>query len=183
MINFRVMLEGDQELVLKWRSSDRVSKYMLSEISQGIHEQIEWFNRVDGSVADEYWIIQNGNCPIGVLSLTQIDRVNRHATWGMYLGESINSPEGGLIPIYFYNYIFLRTDLNLNKIYGSVLDSNLSMLKMHKLCGYRTIGIYKDHIYRSGRYHDVHLVELSRHNWVNTGARFRNKVAKFEARD
>jgi UDP-4-amino-4,6-dideoxy-N-acetyl-beta-L-altrosamine N-acetyltransferase len=182
MINFRVMQENDQEQVLKWRSSDRVSKYMLTEISHGICEQIEWFNRVDRSTVDEFWIIQNDDCPVGVLSLTQIDRINRHATWGMYLGESINSPEGGLIPIYFYNYVFSRADLNLNKIYGAVLDSNLSMLKMHKLCGYRLIGLYKEHKYHSGRYHDIHLVELLRRDWVNLGTRFREKVARFETR-
>lgn len=66
-------------------------------------------------------IIEFAGLPVGVINLAAIDLVNRHATWGLYLGEKLNSPIGGMIPVYFYNYVFARSDLNLHKLYGIVL--------------------------------------------------------------
>jgi hypothetical protein len=176
------MREEDLQKVLDWRVKPDVAQFMLTEVAYDMVRQHRWFQRIDASPNDEYWIIESDRTPVGVLSLSEIDRANRHATWGLYLGEKMNSPVGGMIPVYFYNYVFARADLNLHKLHGKVLENNTSMLKMHETCGYRQVGIHKDHVMRDGKFMDVHVVELLRDIWLAQGNRFARHTAEFETR-
>jgi UDP-4-amino-4,6-dideoxy-N-acetyl-beta-L-altrosamine N-acetyltransferase len=180
LFKFRKMLKSDQEEVLGWRITPEVAQFMLTEVEFNIEKQLQWFDRISSSSKDECWIIENNGKAIGVINLSEIDRVNRRATWGLYIGEEMNSPAGGMLPMYFYNYVFGRKDLNLHKLHGMVLDINTNMLRIHDVCGYRQVGIHKDHVLRDGRFHDVHVVELLREDWLARGSRFARMVAKFE---
>ena len=180
MLKFRKMLKSDQEQVLTWRVQPDVAQYMLTQIEFNLDRQLRWFDRIDRSSNAEYWIIENNGKGIGVINLSEIDPINRRATWGLYVGENMNSPVGGMLPMYFYNYAFGRKDLNLHKLHGMVLDTNTNMLRVHDVCGYRRVGIHKDHVLRDGRFHDVHVVELLREDWLARSARFARMVANFE---
>jgi UDP-4-amino-4,6-dideoxy-N-acetyl-beta-L-altrosamine N-acetyltransferase len=153
---------------------------MLTHVELNMEKQLRWFDSINGSLAEEYWIIEFSGNAIGVINLSEIDRVNRRATWGMYVGEDMNSPVGGMLPMYFYNYVFGRKDLNLHKLYGMVLDSNTSMLRVHEICGYRQVGIHKEHVLRDSHFQDVHVVELLREDWLARSARYSRMVAHFE---
>jgi UDP-4-amino-4,6-dideoxy-N-acetyl-beta-L-altrosamine N-acetyltransferase len=174
------MRESDQAIVLAWRKREDIAQFMLTKVTHDLSIQIEWFKKIQNSTTDEYWIIENNGKSVGVINLSEIDRINRHATMGLYLGEKIYSIEGGLIPIYFYNFIFTRDDLILHKLHGKVLAINLPMLKMHSFCNYRNVGTYKDHIFRDGKYIDVHIVELFREDWMRIDNRFKNHFRSFE---
>ena len=180
MLYFRRLRESDLNIVLDWRVNPDVAQYMLTEVAYDMERQRKWFDRINISPNDEYWIIESDRTPVGVLNLSEIDRANRHATWGLYIGETMTSPIGGMIPIYFYNYVFGRKDLNLHKLHGKVLANNTSMLKIHETCGYRQVGIHKDHVLRDGRYMDVYIVELMRDAWLAQGNRFGQHTAEFE---
>jgi UDP-4-amino-4,6-dideoxy-N-acetyl-beta-L-altrosamine N-acetyltransferase len=180
MLSFRRMHEKDQSMVLRWRQLPNIARHMLTTVTHDLDTQLDWFKRISRSERAEYWIIEFNGKPVGVINLSEIDRVNHHATWGLYLGERLSSIEGGLIPIYFYNYVFSRTDLNLNKLHGLVLANNTSMLNMHKMCGYKNIGYYKDHIFREGKFMDVYIVELLREDWLTNGRRFAKHICTFE---
>lgn len=176
------MKESDQEIVLNWRKRQDIARFMLTKVVHDLDAQIEWFKKIQKSTTDEYWIIEFDARPVGVINLSEIDRVNSHATWGLYLGEKITSIEGGLIPIFFYNYIFSRNDLKLNKIYGHVLSINLTMMRMHKLCKCRNVGYYKNHIFRDGKYMDVHIVELLREVWLSADNNLVKHCRSFESK-
>ncbi len=174
------MLDTDQEMVMRWRLQPEVADFMVTEVENDIVRQRQWFAGIKDSFAALYWIIEFDGRPVGVINLAAIDRANRHATWGLYMGEKLTSPIGGMIPVYFYNYVFSRTDLDLHKLYGMVLETNAGMLKMHDVCGYRQVGIHMDHVWRNGRAFNVHVVELLRDTWVSKGRRFAACQAPFE---
>lgn len=154
---------------------------MMTEVINDIDLQMRWFEKINSSENDLFWVIENNHIPVGLISLTEIDRHNRHATWGLYMGERMESPIAGLIPFYFYNYIFSRKDLNLNKLYGMVLANNTSMLKNHRLCGYRDVGVYINHLLRGGVFIDVHLVELHKEIWLEKQKKYFRFIANFES--
>jgi UDP-4-amino-4,6-dideoxy-N-acetyl-beta-L-altrosamine N-acetyltransferase len=174
------MRDDDQEMVMNWRARPEVADFMLTEVRPDLAAQRRWFAGVKDSPGAIYWIIEHQARPVGVINLAEIDRVNRHATWGLYIGERMDSPIGGMIPVYFYNHVFARADLNLHKLHGKVLETNTPMLKMHELCGYRTVGVHLDHVWRHGRFHNVHVVELLREAWEQKGRRFARYTAEFE---
>jgi UDP-4-amino-4,6-dideoxy-N-acetyl-beta-L-altrosamine N-acetyltransferase len=180
MLNFRRMQDADQEMVMNWRLQPAIADVMLTEITPDLTRQRRWFASVKDSDKARYWIIEFQGRPVGVINLADIDRINRHATWGIYLGEKMRSPIGGMIPAYFYNHVFSLAELNLHKLYGMVFESNTGIRKMHEICGYRQVGVHLDHVWRHGRFHNVHVVELLREDWLAKGPRFSRYQAHFE---
>ena len=77
-----------------------------------------------------------------------------------------------------YRYVF--TKLNLNKVYGEVVEGNDTMLRIHKYHGWRKVGTYKNHIQKGGKYLDVHIMELLRSEWLNDK---KNKVTLYKNGD
>lgn len=180
MFRFRKMKESDLEMVMRWRVQPDVTRYMLSDVEFNLENQRKWFEKIKTSSSAEYWIMENDSIPIGVLNLADIDRYNRRASWGYYIGEAQYRSLGGLVPAYFYNYVFARADLNLHKLVGKVVDGNENIMKIHDVFGCRRVGVYRDHVFKNNLFHDVHLVELLHENWIVYGKKFENYTASFE---
>jgi UDP-4-amino-4,6-dideoxy-N-acetyl-beta-L-altrosamine N-acetyltransferase len=177
---FRKLLADDLEMVLRWRTQPDVARQMLTEVEFNMDRQRQWFAGISASTRAEYWIIDYAGVAVGLLSLTDIDRRNRHASWGFYIGEASYRSLGGLVPCCFYNYVFNRADLNLRKLVGEVLDGNENIMRIHRLFGYRHVGVYRDHVWKDSRFHDVHLVELLREDWEKNSGILTQCSATFE---
>ena len=74
-------------------------------------------------------------------------------------------------------------ELKLNKIYGEVLDGNNLILGIHKYHGWRNVGAYKNHVLKSGKYFDVHIIELFCIDWKNfrTKKDYQNEDSVFQS--
>ena len=53
----------------------------------------------------------------------------------------------------FLNYAF--NELNLNCIYGTVLEYNYLSRKLAKRCGLKEEGVLRNRIYKGGKYHNL----------------------------
>ena len=53
----------------------------------------------------------------------------------------------------FLNYAF--NELNLNCVYGTVLEYNYLSRKLAKRCGLKEEGILRDRVFKNGRYHNL----------------------------
>jgi UDP-4-amino-4,6-dideoxy-N-acetyl-beta-L-altrosamine N-acetyltransferase len=177
MLSFRLMMESDLEQVPTWRCSPDVTRYMVSDPEYNLDNQRRWFEKVNGQSSAKYSIIQMDKEPIGVLNLIDIDQIHRRCSIGYYIGEPKHRSIGFMIPPYVYNYVF--NILKMHKIYGEVLSGNTNLLKMHQMHGWREIGVWKEHVYKYGRFHDVHLVELLEPSWAALSSKFGRFVAEF----
>ena len=74
-----------------------------------------------------------------------------------------------------YNYVFQT--LGFRKIYGSVVSTNKTILKIHQLHGYREVGYLEKDIKKNGEYIDVIIVELMADVWLN-----KEKYKKYNAK-
>ncbi|MFC6334887.1 UDP-4-amino-4,6-dideoxy-N-acetyl-beta-L-altrosamine N-acetyltransferase [Paenibacillus septentrionalis] len=163
MISFKQLCEKDLEQVLEWRTSEHVTQYMYTDIEKNIDKQREWFGKVSSDHTQFYWIIQYNNINIGLISLNQLDHHNMKATFGYYLGDLRYTMIAGRIHPYFYNFAFHQ--LGLHKLYAEVMDGNEGMMKMHLHYGFSHVATFKEHIYKGGRFHDVHYFELVASTW------------------
>ena len=177
MIRFVKLREKHLEQVLEWRTQEDVTQFMNTDIEKDMDKQREWFRRVSNSETDAYWIIEIKEKPVGVISLNNIDHVNKRTSWGFYIGEEKYRLYGGIIPPYFYNYIFSTYDFH--KITAEVMEGNSNVLKLNLLHGYRMVGVYKDHIYKNGSYVDLNLLELLKEDWLKL-KKFQKYVCEFE---
>lgn len=178
MFHFTPLEEDHLELVLLWRTREDVTRYMFTDVEYNLDQQKRWFSKVYSSPSDKYWVISINNRPIGLICLNQLDYVNRRTSWGFYIGEEEYRMYGALIPPHLYNYVF--DELQLNKITVEVMEGNENMLKIHKLHGYRDVGIYEKHIYKYNRFHDIYIMELTKDHWALSGARYKKYRSKFD---
>ena len=56
-------------------------------------------------------------------------------------------------------------DFNIRKIWGETLELNSRLLAMHKKFGFEVEGVYKDHVFRCGKYIDVYRLSLFGKKW------------------
>ena len=178
MISFRKIRDADLKRVLDWRTSEDVTRYMFTDVKYDLEKQKGWFERISGDPGRRYWIVCKGETPFGVVNLTEIDAHNGRCTWGYYIGEPEFRILGGIVPAYVYNHVF--NDLGFNKVMGMVLDGNENIMKIHEAYGCRKIGVLEKHIRKYGAFHDVHLYELLKEVWEETGRRYANRTASFE---
>lgn len=169
------MKRENMELVLSWRIKPEVSKFLFTKVDNDLEKQYAWFDSIIINPKYKYWIIYFNDIPIGVVNIADIDMHNSRCNAGFYIGENSFQNLGGVVLPYFYNYIF--NTLEINKIYGEVVDGN-DILRLHLLHGYRLAGTFKDHIKIDGAFRDVHLVELLKIDWNNSG-RYKKYIAEF----
>lgn len=179
MSTFRfVKLKRDHlDLLFRWRTSENVSRFMLTQASFDIQEHYKWFERVTKDPKFRYWVIEFNNTPIGLLNLANIDETNRHLSAGYYIGEIEYCSLGAMVTPYLYNYVF--TEMKFRKIYGEVVGGNVNVLKIHAMHGFREVGTYREHLFKDGCFHDIVLIELLSEDWLQK-KKFEKYVASFE---
>lgn len=96
---------------------------------------------------------------IGYCVARRIDYLSRNAEFGLILnkyGRGKGYAKG--ICILFFSYLF--NELNLYKVYSTVLLENEIAMKIYKEIGFQIEGELKEHIYQAGVYKDVYFVSL-----------------------
>ncbi|MGG2084595.1 UDP-4-amino-4,6-dideoxy-N-acetyl-beta-L-altrosamine N-acetyltransferase [Lysinibacillus pakistanensis] len=177
MIRFIKLREKHLEQVLEWRTQEDVTKFMNTDIEKDMDKQREWYKKISNSKTDLYWIIEIKGKHVGVISLNNIDYVNKRTSWGFYIGEKKYRLYGGIIPPYFYNYVFSKFDLH--KITAEVMEGNNNVIKLNLMHGYRMVGVYKDHIFKNDVYSDLNILELMREDWIKLN-KYQRYVCEFE---
>lgn len=125
-------------------------------------QQIEWYNKI---ITDNrnfrFAIIYEGKF-VGVSTLTQIDWKNRSADHGIKLTN--NTPKGVGIgtDAVFATMKYAFEELQLNRLYGSILDYNVASQKLYKKCGWVIEGNYRQSVFKNNAYHDEIPVAILR---------------------
>ncbi len=177
MIRFIKLKEQHLKQVLEWRTQENVTRFMNTDIEKNYKKQLEWFKSISDSRSDKYWLIEIKGQLVGLIYLTTIDTVNKRTSWGYYIGEENYRLYGGLIPPYLYNYVFL--ELGLQKVTAEVFCENTNVIQLNKMHGCREVGVYKEHIYKRGQFHDVMLMELLKEDWLKLN-KFKKYISEFE---
>jgi UDP-4-amino-4,6-dideoxy-N-acetyl-beta-L-altrosamine N-acetyltransferase len=164
-VRFVKLNKNHLPLLYEWRTSGRVSQFQMSNMHGNYEEHVAWYEKVSRDFTTEYWIIKYAGSPIGVFNLACIDHVSKNLSAGYYIGEINYLSLGGIIPPFFYNYIFF--ELGFSKIWGKVFFDNVNVRKIHSLHGFKELEILKDNVSRDGAYHDVVSIELSSKDWFS----------------
>ena len=134
LFSFREVEIDDAKLLLNWRTKSRITKYMTSDVSHDIEAQKNWLKGTLEKSDSYHWISRYKNKDIGLMSLLNYKPEIKETSWGYYIGEDDALGYGGLIPPYFYNFVF--NELNIEKIKAWVFFDNLKIIQMHLMHGY-----------------------------------------------
>lgn len=178
MFEFRKIREKDLEQILKWRTSERVTRFLFTDVEYDIKQQQNWYRSTTSREDCEYWVVVYKGEPVGLFFLDPIKSSDGNCKYGYYIGEEKFTWLGAFLQPYMINYAFRV--LKLNKIIGEVMEGNTNALKMHGLFGYRKVGVLEKHVFKYGMYHNVHVFELLAEDWSKSGSKYNNCHGVFE---
>jgi UDP-4-amino-4,6-dideoxy-N-acetyl-beta-L-altrosamine N-acetyltransferase len=172
-LSFREIEPEDAEIILHWRTSPRVAKFMKTVVDHGVEEQRQWILNCRKRPDFYHWLIQDQGEDIGYISLTDYDPINKTASWGFYIGDDERVRLGGWVPPPFYHFCF--THLGIERLNAEMLHFNSSVIELHRLHGYSFMP-HRDRILnRAGK--DFLLIAMS----LDKGIFLAGKFARFQA--
>jgi UDP-4-amino-4,6-dideoxy-N-acetyl-beta-L-altrosamine N-acetyltransferase len=156
----------DLEMVMNWRMLPEITQFMYTNPKITMEDQLQWFARISESDKEKYWIIElDGEVPVGLLSINQIDYVNKQCSWAYYIADlrARGKGLGTLLECNVYDFVF---GLGLNKLWCEVFTFNDKVIRIHEKFGSKIEGTFKDHINKNGEFYDVVRMAIRKDEWA-----------------
>ncbi|MGQ9459282.1 MAG: GNAT family N-acetyltransferase [Anaerolineae bacterium] len=167
-VRLRAIERSDIPAFLRWFNDPEVRQYLLMYLPMSEAQEERWFERqLEGpdqifcieALVDGQWFAI-GNC-----GLHRIDWKNRHAELGIAIGEKAFWGQGFGTDAVRTLLRFAFHELGLHRVYLDVYDFNPRAIRCYEKAGFRREGTKREALFRDGRYHDVHLMAVLRHEF------------------
>lgn len=158
-INLRPLSVLDAELTLSWRMAERSRN--LNPVKSNLDDQRNWIK--DRPASEMNFVIElKNNDPVGMLSLVNIDLVNRHAETGRFLIGDEAAVKGvpAAVEAMKLLYKVAFDEIGLLRIYGTIASDNIRMIKWQKYLGMKEEGRMRRHYFINGRWQDAVILGL-----------------------
>ncbi len=165
MVRLRPIREEELELIMNWRMLPEITRYMYTDPVLTLEGQKAWFERSKNDVNNIHFMIEKAGQPIGVLNITDIDRVNQRCSWGYYVAVKAERSLPLALALEWNVYDYAFDVLGLNKVDGEVFAFNKGVIRMHQMCGSVIEGTKRQHICKNGQFYDVVLLGICKEDW------------------
>ena len=109
--------------------------------------------------------------PVGIVTLTDIDLVNRSAFHGIKLHPSCPKGKGVGTDAVMTLMEYAFNQINLNRLDGEWFLYNTASKRLYEKCGWYEEGIKKKAIYRNGEYHDLAICGILKEEYLEAKKR------------
>lgn len=159
------------EALLEIRNTEVVRKYMYSDHLISRDEHARWLERLAQTPADRAMVVMGAKGVVGYAAIQQINPTHKTAEWAFYVDPGYKAP--GVGSVIEYRVLNLAFDsFGLEKLNCAVLDTNQSVIELHRKFGFVLEGVRRSNIQKDGRRLDVHLLGLTREEWNLARPRF-----------
>ncbi len=169
-IFFRAFESDDYILVNRWRNDPEITEltganvaFVSSMMEKNWVEEQMLNNRNNIFLA--ICLADTGEM-IGYLSIKNIDHQNMRAEWGGIIigkkdlwNKSIATKASGMM----LNYVF--EELNINLLFGFVLEDHVSSRKMIRKLGFSETGTVPEYVFKHGKMHNLIVIALLREQY------------------
>ena len=180
MIRLRKITEEDQEMIRMWRMKPEVTKYMYTDPTITEESQKIWFRSISYDKTIKVWIIQFSGTDIGLLTITNVDQVNRRCDWAYYIADNSFRGRGigGTLECNIYDYVFYQ--LGMNKLCCEVFVFNDKVIRLHEKYGSVVEGTRIEHIIKNGKKYDIVEMAITREKWETIKDNYEYEVISIE---
>ena len=156
--------EKDLDTVWNWMNDVEVTQYLMTLSPMSFAYEKEYFSKVGLDPNHKKFAIEDKKTGefIGVMDLTKINFLHRHATTGSVIGNKTywGKGFGSDAKMLVLNYAF--NTLNLKNVFSEVYNFNKRSLGALRKTGYQVIGKQKKSVYCNGQWHDKLLLCVTR---------------------
>ena len=176
-VRLRPLAPADSDRVLAWRNSPEVAAYMYTDHEISPDEHDRWFAGAMAADSKVFWIIEDDGAPVGLANLTGIDLTRRRCEWAYYLGEASVRGRGVGAAVEYIVLEHVFGAMGLNKLWCEVLVGNEAVWKLHESFGFTREALYRDHVWKAGRFQDVVGLGLLEGDWARVRAGCAERLA------
>jgi RimJ/RimL family protein N-acetyltransferase len=153
-VDLRRLTQEDASLTLRWRLGRRAVN--MNRGAQSLEQQTKW---IAGRPDSEYNFIISlkTGIPVGMVSVTGIDAVHRHAEPGRFLIGDEDAVRGipAAVEAMKLVYQLVFDELKLQRVYGTIASDNVPMMKWQKFLGMKEEGRLRNHYFINGHFQDA----------------------------
>jgi len=166
LVYLRPLERSDALLLVEWVNDPEVTRTILMFEPKNLQQEeqfIDQANAPDGLGLGI--VIKENDKLIGIAGLRPINWRNRHAMFGMLIGDKTEWGKGYATETtaLLVRHAFLT--LNLNKVWLHVQDNNLPARRAYEKVGFKQEGLLRQDTFREGRYHDCVVMGILREEW------------------
>ena len=167
----RALELNDYKTTINWRNDDTIWEmvggpkyYVSSEFEKN------WIIKAINN-PDEIRLgicLKENDSLIGLASMVNIDLINRNGAFSIMIGEKKYWSGGyGTEAIkLLLDYCF--KERGMERIWGTILESNLASQKMAEKCGAKKEGVLRKSVYKNGTYHNQVMMAILREDYLST---------------
>ena len=158
-IYLRSVERDDLQRCYDWINDEELTATLAHRYPMSLAREADWVERATrGQDASEITLaicLPEGDRHIGNCGLVQIDRDNRTATLGIFIGERDCRGQGLGEDAVRTLCRFAFEEMNLRKIRLDVYSTNPDAMRTYERVGFRREGLLREEAYRRGRSVDV----------------------------
>jgi len=159
-------LDQDYQLSLRHiRNEPNVRRWMYTDHLVSEDEHINWVRQIaqhDSHLV--FAVLGTDHTLLGAVSANAIDRLHRKSDWAFYLTQSARGGLGAAIEAAFIDFVF--DELGVFKLNCEVIEGNDAVIKLHKKFLFSDEGFRRSNIVKVGSRTGVHLLGLTKDDWV-----------------
>ncbi len=164
----RPLCESDLERMVVWINDPQIRKFITTYLPMTMKQEKGWLDKMSSSNKNIVFAVikkHNGE-HIGNMGIQNIDWRNGTATFGFMIGEKGHWRKGYGTEMLELMLEYVFNTLRLRRVESCVLDPNEGSIKVHKMCGFKQIGIFNKKYLVDGKYLDEILFELLKEDWM-----------------
>lgn len=168
-VSAQVQLRGatpqDSPRILEWRNQPEVARWMYSDHQITPEEHARFMASALIDPARRYWVVELDGRPVGLANLADLSPAHRRCAWAYYLADPAvrGRGVGAFVEVFVLDHVF--RELGLHKLTCEVLLENEAVWTLHESFGFQREGLFRAHIWKSGRPHDVVAMAMLAPDW------------------
>jgi UDP-4-amino-4,6-dideoxy-N-acetyl-beta-L-altrosamine N-acetyltransferase len=160
----RPVAERDLDILLAWRNSPAIRRNMFNDHIITPEEHRAWFERSRNSKHSSHLLFLHGDRPLGTVNVRDIDHINGRCVWGFYIGDP-GAPKGSGVAMACLAIDYIFNTIGMRKICSEAFAFNTASINYHGKLGFCEEGRLRAHQLKEGKYEDIIIFGLFRHEW------------------
>ena len=165
-IRLRDIQEKDLKMIMEWRMSASVTKYMNTDPVLTLDGQRRWLSAINAGEISRHWLIEVDGESVGLICLLQTDWKRKTTSWGYYIGEKRNRSLKLAISLEMSLYDYCFGVLDLQEVTSETFKENEGVWKLHLACGCQIIDEISNEVEKNGQSFDVVHMSMIKDVWL-----------------
>ncbi len=161
------MTLDDTDDVVRWRNDPAVIGYLFSDDAPTHASHAQWLEKTIARDDRQDFIIVECDTQrsIGTISLSDIDRRNSRAEYGILIGEPDARGKGSAYAASQLILDYAFKELNLHRVYLHVFIENFYAIRLYERLGFQIEGTLRQHVCKRGVFRDVYAMAILADEW------------------